>query len=286
VRANAAVVGLAVTLTVHGVMVLFALLYTPDEAGLGGLRPGGSVGAGLCGKQRCRITERRRERRRGEEDPIGEMEVLEAALIPALGYRKRDPKTLPKLETYEQPEIVEAGVNLNEHPDKLKDLVKEFDKKKAKRDDKTEPLDKRLEDFRDDDPRRQATKLANIIGSADGEVGGQGDALKAGNIYGTKVARALRRKFTVPTFLSHEALKKLRAKVRISRMNGTGAIIEFKIVRKSGNRGFDNAALAAIHTFVPKEGGTGKLPRPDPEVLRYINTKGMDFILDGRLMTL
>ncbi len=284
-RPNAAVVGLALTLTVHGAMVLFALFYTPDEAGLQGVRPGGSVGQGLCDKRRCRISEKRRERRRSEENPVSEMEVLEAALIPALGYRKRDPNKLPQLQTYEQPEIVEDGVNLNENPEKLKDLVKEFDKKKAKRDDKTKLLDERLKVFRDVDPRRKATDLSKIIGSVDGEVGGQGDILKAGNIYGAKVARALRRKFTVPPFLGMEALKKLRVKVRLNRLKGTGAIVDFKVLKKSGNRAFDDAAIAAIQAFVPKKGGRDTLPRPDPAVLRYINSKGMKIILDGRLMS-
>ena len=285
---KATVVGLALTLTVHGAMVLFAIYYTPSEAGLRAARPGteGSVGAGLCGKRRCRASETRMRRRQAEEDPVSEVEVLEAALIPALGHVKRDPKSLPKLQTYEQPEIVEDGINLNENPEKLKDLVKEFDKKKAKRDDKTKKLDDRLKDFRDDDPRRRATDLSKIIGSKEGEVGGQADIAKAGNIYGAKVARALRRAFTVPPFLGLDTLKKLRVKVRIKRLKGTGEILEFKVIRKSGNRAFDDAALAAIQAFVPKEGGRKKLPRPDPDVLRYINTNGMKITLDGRLMSL
>ena len=279
-------VGLALTLTVHGAMVLFALLYTPADEGLKSARPGdqGSVGSGLCGVQRCRQPETRMKRVQPEEDPVSEMEVLEAALIPALGYAQADPSKLPKLLTYEQPEIVEEGVNLNENPEKLKELVKEFDKKKAKRDTK-KPLDKRLRDFREDDPRRKATALDKIIGSDDGEVGGQADITKAGNIYGAKVARALRRVFEVPPFLSIEVLKTLRVKVRINRMLGTGAIIDFKITKKSGNRAFDNAAIAAIHAFVPKEGGRKTLPRPEPAVLRHIKAHGMRFTLDGRLMS-
>ena len=130
---KATMVGLALTLTVHGGMVLFALLYTPADEGLKAARPGdqGSVGSGLCGVQRCRQPETRMRRVMPEEDPVSEMEVLEAALIPALGYAQADPSKLPKLQTYEQPEIVEEGVNLNQNPEKLKELVKEFDKKKA-----------------------------------------------------------------------------------------------------------------------------------------------------------
>ncbi|MGB0588748.1 MAG: TonB C-terminal domain-containing protein [Myxococcota bacterium] len=283
---NATMVGLALTLTVHGCMVLFALFYTPSDAALKAARPGesGSVGSGLCGVQRCRQPETRMKRSQPEEDPVSQMEVLEAALIPALGFAQADPDKLPKLQTYEQPEIVEEGVNLNENPEKLKDLVKEFDKKKAKRDTK-KPLDKRLKDFREDDPRRRATDLSKIIGSAEGEVGGQADMTKAGNIYGAKVARALRRAFITPPFLGVETLKTLRVKVRISRLQGTGAIMSFRVTKRSGNRAFDDAAISAIHAFVPKEGGRKTLPRPDPAVLRYINTKGMKITLDGRLLS-
>ena len=274
-RSKATMVGLALTMTVHGVLVLFALYYTPSEGDLRMTRSGGSgsVRAGLCGRRRCRVTEKRRERRRPEEDPIGEMEVLEAALIPALGYVKRDPKALPTLQTYEQPEIVEDGVNLNENPDKLKDLVKEFDKKKAKRDDKKKPLDKRLKNFRDDDERKKATDLSKILGSAEGEIGGQADSAKAGNIYAAKVGRVLSRE------LRTVGDKKLRVKVHITKMTGTGAIVSFKILRKSGDRAFDDAAKAAIQKFVPKEGGRKTLPRPDLAVLRYINDKGMKIIM-------
>jgi hypothetical protein len=279
-------VGLALTLTVHGGMVLFALFYTPADAGLKSARPGqsGLVGSGLCGVQRCRQPETRMKRRRPEEDPVSEMQVLEAALIPALGFAKADPDQLPKLQTYEQPEIVEEGVNLNENPRDLKDLVKEFDKKKAKRD-TSKALDERLKDFREDDPRRTATDLSKIIGSAEGEVGGQADMTKVGNIYGAKVARALRRAFVTPPFLGIETLKTLRVKVRINRLQGSGAITEFRVIKRSGNRAFDDAAISAIQAFVPKEGGRKTLPRPDPAVLRYINSKGMKITLDGRLMS-
>lgn len=283
---NASVVGLALTLTIHGVMVLFALFYTPSGAAndRSRLSKASSVGSGLCGLQRCRQPETRMKRHEPEEDPVSEVEVLEAALIPALGFVEPDPTKLPKLETYEQPEIVEDGVNLNENPEKLKDLVKEFDKEKAKRVTK-KPLDERLKDFREDDPRRKATELSKIIGSEDGEVGGQADMKKAGNIYGAKVARAIRRHFITPPFLGVDVLKTLRVRVKINRMQGSGAIESFKVVKKSGNRAFDDAAMAAIQKFVPSRGGSKKLPRPDPAVLRYINSKGMRITLDGRLMS-
>ena len=284
-KARAPMVGMALTLTVHGAMVLFGLFYAPDSEGADPRTrlKKGSVGSGLCGLQRCRQPETRMKRRGAEEDPISEVEVLEAALIPALGFVQPEPDKLPKLETYEQPEVVEEGVNLSENPEKLKDLVKEFDKKKAKRVTR-KALDERLKDFREDDPRRQATELSKIIGSDDGEVGGQATMLKAGNIYGAKVGRAIRRAFVVPPFLTSDVLKTLRVKVKIKRLSGSGAIALFRVIKKSGNRAFDDAAISAIQKFVPSKGGQKTLPRPDPDVLRYVNSKGIRVTLDGRLL--
>lgn len=288
-RANAIAVGLAVTLVVHGTMVAFALFYEPTTAD--GIRPtwGGKAdpGFGLCGKRRCAAPEARRERRPIEPDPVAEMEVLEAAVIPRLGRARPKPDELPKLETYEQPEIVEDGINLD-HEDKkkvLKKLVKEFDPKKAKRDpDKKDELDEVLKEFREDDPRKRAQHLSKLIGNADGEVGGQGNEKKQGNLYGAKVSRKLRKEFVVPPFLGMDTLRTLRARVLIKGLNADGEIVKYKFVRKSGNRAFDDAALAAIKKFTPDEGGNKTFPKPDPGVLRYINENGMKITLDGKLM--
>ncbi|MDP6942987.1 MAG: TonB C-terminal domain-containing protein, partial [Myxococcota bacterium] len=90
---------------------------------------------------------------------------------------------------------------------------------------------------------------------------------------------------TVPPFIGVETLKTLKVRVKIKRMNGTGEIVTFSVIRKSGKRAFDDAALAAIQAFVPSKGGSRTLPRPDPDVLRHINTKGMKITLDGRFMS-
>ncbi len=288
-RPAAIAVGLAVTFAVHGIMVAFALYYEPTTAQ--GIRPayGGKSdpGFGLCGRRRCAAPEARRDRRQPEPDPVMEMDVLEAAVIPRLGYAQPKPDTLPKLETYEQPEIVEDGINLDNEDKKkvLKKLVKDFDPKKAERDpEKKDELDEVLKDFREDDPRKRAQHLSKIIGSSEGEVGGQGDEKKQGNLYGAKVSRALRQEFVVPPFLGMDTLKGLKARVLIKELNADGEIIEYKFLRKSGDRAFDDAAAAAIKQFTPSDGGSQQFPKPDPGVLRYINENGMRITLDGSLL--
>ncbi len=288
-RALAAVSGLTLTLGVHVALVTFLYLAQPSAltavSGAGGPRERGSVGYGLCGLQRCSAPETKAERREPEPDPPNELDVLEAALMPALGAVEPDPAKLPELQTYEQPEIIEDGINLdkdNPPPDEIK--KKEFDPEPAKRDPKRKDkkLDDILKDFDEDDPRRRATSLDRIIGHTEGEIGGQGTEVRAGNMYGMQMTRALRKVFVVPPFLSDDALKKLRMRVIVEKISASGEILSYKIDKPSGNRGFDDAAIDAVRQFVPSEGGTKTFPAPDPDVLRDLNARGIKIDLDGR----
>ena len=53
------------------------------------------------------------------------------------------------------------------------------------------------------------------------------------------------------------------------------------VLRVSGNRLFDAAALAAIKRFVPKEGGSARLPIPDDREAVSIRRRGLRIKLDG-----
>lgn len=287
---SAVAFGLALTLIVHGALVAFLILVpsTPASEVLVMRRPPSSIGYGLCGKRRCTLPEWR-ERRRGIEPTPVSQEILQASLYPALGYAKPKPHKMPELQTYEQPKVEDVSVNLkNENPKPREKIKMAAKRRKAKRD-KHRRRHNRLADifknFHDDDPRKRATALDKIIGSKSGIIGGQGHRVQAGNVYARKITPALRRAFTVPPFLTTDQLAALRVRVLVTQMSPSGEIIAYKITSKSGNKAFDDAAIAAIRTFVPSEGGSDTLSAPDPDVLRYINARGLSIDLDGRFFT-
>ena len=238
----------------------------------------------LCGQRRCRQMEAKQKRRDIEPAAVETPEILEAAMIPALGAVDPDARRLPEIQTFERPAIVEDGVNLDGEPSKLDKLIKDLEAKEEMKDPKNKDALKELLSDEEPDPRARARDLSRLTGFKEGEIGGQGMELRLGSTYSTKVSRELSKVFRTPPFLDDATLKKLQAKVQVTRMSFEGAIEEFRIVSKSGDRSFDDAAIAAIKQFVPREGGQKRLPVPEPEVLRFINSKGLTITLDGRLM--
>jgi len=122
-----------------------------------------------------------------------------------------------------------------------------------------------------------------MTGVSSGEIGGQGTEWRPGHEYSRRVARALKPYFNVPPFIDEQTLKKLQVRVKVTRMSYDGGIEAFTVVSKSGDRTFDDAAINAIKQFSPPDGGARRLPPPDTKVLAFINAKGLDITLDGRL---
>ena len=203
--------------------------------------------------------------RRGLDFPPRDEEVLEAMLIPALGGMKADPKKLPRLVKYEQPEKFEDAVNIEN------DVVSEAELKKAARRKKAE-IDKRrkkhpslgelIDAPEDDDPRKRAVQLDRIIGVKGGSVHGQGTEGHAGDVYLGQIERLLRQSFIVPVFLTDKELRSLRVDVMIVQIDETGRVRKYRVSRKSGHSAYDGAALDAIRRFVPSEGGSKTFPAP------------------------
>ena len=213
-------------------------------------------------------------------------DVLHAMLVPKLGLKKADKRKLPKLTKYEQPDKKESGINISrENPDGEPLRFKEFKKKKSqydKRRKKKPSLSDLIDAPDDDDPRMRATRLDDIVGSAEGEVWGEGTEGQAGNIYLGKVERSLRRAFNVPVFLSRDELKKLVVEVLIQQMDADGKIVSYQIRRESSSGAFNSAAIEAVKRFVPEEGGSKTFPQPDSEMLNLINQRGVLIRLEGR----
>jgi len=281
--------GLALVLVVHGAFAGFYLAYRQDRVSLDAAtlqseRALQQQRLRLCGDTRCPLTEAR-QRRRGIEEPVRELEILEAALIPALGGVAPDPKRLPEIEAYQELQKVEDAINLENPDPRLDRLVKTERPRRV-----DNPLDHRsdlaklLEDYESDDPRARRKEIDKITGFRDGEIGGSGNEQRLGNIYSRRAARAISDEFRVPPFLDEATLQKLRVRVRVSRLSFDGAIQEYTVTLRSGDRTFDDAAIAAIRRFSAVDGGSRRLPTPEPEVLRYINSKGLVITLEGRLL--
>ncbi|MFH1529121.1 MAG: TonB C-terminal domain-containing protein [Pseudomonadota bacterium] len=223
--------------------------------------------------------------RRGLDFPPRDEEVLVAMLIPRLGGKKAEPKELPRLVKYEQPEKFEDAVNIRENtPEEAKELKKAAKQKKAeldKRRKKRPSLTDLIDAPEDDDPRKRAVQLDSIIGVNHGSVHGVGTEGKAGDVYLGQIERNIRLSFIVPVFLTEEELKRLKVDVMITRIDEKGHVLSYRVTRKSGNPAYDGAAIDAIRRFVPAEGGSKTLPAPPPEMLDLINRRGVLVKLEG-----
>lgn len=239
----------------------------------------------LCGDLRC-PEKPTVYKRRGLDTFPEDFGLIEAAIIPRLGLAEASPGGLPKLIKYEQPEKIEEAVNISREPVEKKEpqpMDVEYKKAEIDKRRKERTLASILGAPEDDDPRKRPTALERIVGSPDGSVYGVGLEAMQGNIYAGKVALAIREHFTVPPFIGEAELKKLRMRIKVTKMNAAGQILEFEVVRESGNQAFDAAALRAIQKFVPKAGGNAYLPAPDSTTLQTINQRGMIVDLDGAL---
>ncbi|PIE17648.1 MAG: hypothetical protein CSA66_05470 [Proteobacteria bacterium] len=290
-RALQILAGLAMATVFHGALALAYSYYAKGRVSLSHAMYTSEQALqaqrlNLCDKRRCPRVEGRRLRRRPEEPKLVEPEILEAAMVPALGGVVPDPTRLPEIEAYEQPDRVEEAINLEEQRSELGKVIKAKQKEEAKRDplSKESELSQLLDEYDNDDPRARRKSIDRITGFKGGEIGGSGLERRLGNIYSRKAARAMSAVFKVPPFIDKARLHKLKVKVRVTKLGFDGAIEAYSVLSKSGDRSFDDAAIATIKRFSRREGGSKRLPTPDAEVLRYINARGLVVTLDGRLM--
>jgi hypothetical protein len=206
--------------------------------------------------------------------------------IAKLGGKEPDKKKLPEIQKYEEPEKIEESVNVSEAPKKVKPLpTKDFLKRKAQ-------LDKRKRRKRrprrdlfnlDDDPRARPTAFEEITGRLDGEMYGKGADQEKFDTYFGKMALEMHRVFAVPNSLSKKQIKRQLVRIIITEMTADGAIVSYKLKRRARSKAFTSAAEAAIREFIATEGGKYRLPRPDADILSFVNDKGIIVDLDGRL---
>jgi outer membrane biosynthesis protein TonB len=276
-------VALAVTALVHGVMLggfLAAGSQTPafaaDEPGQGRTR--------LCNDRRCPMGPRPFGRRKIDPGPMSELKFLEVDLVPRLGMKPPDPKELPKLIKYEQPEVVQEAVNVIKPPEVQEPpppqaplpMPEEVDKKRPK----PRNLDDILDAPRDDDPRKRPTALDNIIGSPTGSTYGTDSTGTEVDAVLARLQQEFMKRFVVPSSLSDEELKNLRTKVQIT-IEANGSVSKYKVVQPSRKTSYDDAVEATVKRFMPVEGGSARLPDIPADIRNLINAQGV-IVFDGR----
>ena len=276
----------AVTLAVH--VALGAVLYASASApgGSWAAAAGGARWARLCERgRRCSFAERRIRRRLPDPGPMATLDLVQVALVPRLGRRKRRPRELPRHVQYEQPKAHPKAVNIrrdNPKPKPVRKATKPHEAMLDRHRKRPLSLDEILDVPPDEDPRKRPTRLDEIIGTPEGSPGGAADEAAVDRAIAL-LERALRRRFVVPASLSDRELRKLRVKVRLE-VAPDGSVRRYQILRPSPNGLFSRAAEAAVQAFAPKFGGTARLPHVPDEIRERINAGRIVFVFDGRYL--
>ncbi len=217
--------------------------------------------------------------------PNMDAQVIEVK-IAKLGSIEQDPKQLPEIQKYEEPEKIEEAVNVENEVVEVKPLPQmDFLKKKAELDRRRQQRKRKIDDLfnPDDDPRANPTSFDKIVGRLDGDVYGKGvDANKLDTYFG-RASLEIHKAFNVPSSIGHDELKKQSTEILITKMSASGEILGYRLKKSSANKTYNLAAEATIKMFMPTEGGRLRLPAPDQEVLDFVNSKGVIIDLNGRL---
>ncbi|MFT7624122.1 MAG: hypothetical protein ACI9WU_003308, partial [Myxococcota bacterium] len=203
-----------------------------------------------------------------------------------LGMAEPDPKKLPEIQKYEEPEKQELAINVAQQPQtmkpkKLQDFLRrkaQLDKRRRKR---KKPKTRDLFNI-DDDPRARATAFEKITGRLDGNVYGKGIDQEKFDTYFGKMAYELHKVFNPPTSLSRKEVRVQLVTILITGMGADGTITGYRVRRRAKKKGFTVAAEATLREFMPSEGGQRRLPAPPQDVLDFVNKKGILLDLDGR----
>lgn len=214
-------------------------------------------------------------------DPI-EVQVK----VAKLGSIEPDKTKLPEIQKYEEPEKVEEAVNVEDDPTKVKPKVlKDFMHKKAQLDKRRRKRPRKVRNLFniDDDPRARPTRFEKIVGRMDGDVYGKGVDTEKFDTYFGRAAYELHKHFNPPTSLPKRVIQKQLVRVLITGLGADGTIRGYTLKRRAKKKGFTMAAITALRSFMPSEGGQNRLPPPPPDVLEFVNKKGVIIDLDGRL---
>jgi len=102
--------------------------------------------------------------------------------------------------------------------------------------------------------------------------------VKAGNIYATKLYRIFKEMWVVPSYMSQKEIESLMVKVRVI-ISPDLKISDYKLVKKSGNSGFDASVIEIFKKF-ETEGRS--LPEPPDEIASKLFEGGLEIRFYGK----
>lgn len=226
-------------------------------------------------------------------------------LLPKLGSKPPEPEALPRIvQPAPPPPPKDEEISLSR--EKEEELEREAKKKEQERIEaerrKEEEEQKRKDEAerrrREEDERRRRKAMKDALdratdpraddedapGFEDGSSVGNSlnpDSLRNKQLYIAQLMVALKSQFEVPSVIPDDVRKRLKATVSF-KIDAQGKVVgEPRLVRPSGNKFFDDAALATVRKFGP--GSALRIPLPtDPELKKSVLRQGLQPDMYGK----
>lgn len=241
------------------------------------------------------------------EPPPPELPAIFPTLVelPKRGSKPPEENVLPRfVEPTPPPPPTDEEISLSR--EKEEELEREREKKKelerieAERRRQEEEARKEAERRRreEDEARKRKKAMEQALNRAlderaddedapgfeDGDAAGRSlnpDSLKNRQLYIARLMAALKSQFEVPSVIPDDVRKRLKATVSF-KIDAQGKVVgEPVLVRSSGNKFFDDAALATVRKFGP--GSALRIPLPtDPDLKKSVLRSGLQPDMYGK----
>ena len=231
----------------------------------------------------------------GEPPPpdLPAIDVEVVTMIPKLGTKPPEPKKLPRITELAPPptpkdeEISLSREKEEEELERERERKKELERIEAERkkredEERQRKLDEKRR--RQEDERRRKKAMQDALdripdpradidedapGFEEGSAAGRSldpNSIRNKQLYIAQLMVALQRQFEVPSVIPDDVRKRLQATVSF-KVNAQGKVVgEPRLMRSSGNKFFDQAALNTVRKFGP--GSALRIPLPTDEKLR------------------
>lgn len=245
----------------------------------------------------------------GDDGPPPELPSVAVELLelPKLGQKPPDPTALPRIQEPKPPppppaEETSLSRELEEELERKKE-EEERVKREEERKRKQEMERQRLEDEKrrreEAEARRRKRAMEAALNKAtdpradDEDAPGFENGVREGTstnpeslrnklVYLSRVEAALRSQFEVPSLVSKDLLERLEATVRF-KIDKNGKVVgEPRLVKRSGNKLFDDAAMTAVRKFGPGSQLRIPLPLGDEDLKKIVLREGLRPTMHGR----